>query len=646
MADKCTWTRSPAVVVVALVGSLVLAGCGSGSGLTAASYSTDREFTGLDGLPPDWEDLPDDDLAEKLLDHPELQDNDDVMDDLRHRLDATGPDAANDDAHDVTDGDTEAAGRAALIGIYGQYAQEKNAEGEDTSIPPDAAQYLHDFVHDVYGSPGDGRLESVVDMQKVLQEGDGSDWTHGLLANSVLVASDARLDPANGSGNSKPVLGGSTVPPVVVDALHDSPEPHKRFSSGASLAGGDGFQALAGLLADSDAHAGAGLSQQLTDTTADLIADIQDLRKLQNDPDASDLHTPAMAQMINVAARNRAANVSFLDAAAHDHGQAAQRLADLYTFDWDDGTWMHTLFNIGEPHGNAVAGYTDWIGDAHHSGSAGQRKRANTAAAHVFNAVTSTSTNVNDGHTVIEAMMTDAGADADIPQPIGNENPAITQSLAQTASTYFDDLAAEPTVSHHTAEAENRDGIDVPRARRKRLFAMIESDETAADDVRAMVRAYRQSQLDAAVRERSGSEEDAYAKLRKAAEETERLTNLVAAGRYTADAIMAEVRGKTLPDKEDYDNDRWNKPDAETRELFEALKRNEDDLTASAETLYKHMHDDGEEYPDLEQQDRQRLIYSLVDDLFDAYTSGQNNAPTFDELTHDSVHTFFSGGST
>lgn len=62
-------------------------------------------------------------------------------------------------------------------------------------------------------------------------------------------------------------------------------------------------------------------------------------------------HIPAMQHMVDVATRNEQANTWFLHDAAENNGEAAQHLADLYTFDWEDN-------------GDAVSGYTDWIHDA------------------------------------------------------------------------------------------------------------------------------------------------------------------------------------------------------------------------------------------------------------------------------------------
>lgn len=594
------------------------------------------------------------------------------MEDLRDRLKDTDPDNAKHDAGGVNDGDTTAAGRVALIDIYGKYAQKKNADGEDTRIPSNAAKYLRDFMGHIFNGPSDWEkqhsppgdalrkhMRDIVELQETLDDSSPGSWTEGLLANSLLLASDRRLDPrAPTDPNITPILGDSAVPQEVADALNQTPHATEGAETLPS-----GYESLASILNESDSgiSAGMGFSQDLTDTTADLVGDIQGWQdKGFEFSKYWDTTSPEMmAQMVDVATRNHEASANFLDNAANDRGQAAQRLADLYTFDWNDGNWLSDV-GVGDPDGYAVAGYGDWISD----------------------------------------YKGDDDSDPDSRQSVGEKNPAIIQSLGKTAGTYVDDLAAGDPDSERTGSTPGGDGVDVVMEDRRRLFTLIGSDDVAADDMSKMAGVYRQSELGDAAQERDGdTSERLQGRLGSAAENTERLTNLMASGRYNADAItgdnenrdkddyyreelanaaagrkiitdagslipvigdFASVAGdiyeeiagpgggppadQPAPDKEDYNADRWSKPDAETRELFEALKRNDGDLAPGAASIYEGMHRDGEQYPDLNENKRQQLMYGLTGDVWDTDKEGQGNAPDFDKLKVDSVDGFTHGG--
>src|SRR5699024_10357814 len=322
------------------------------------------EYSDLTGLPPDLAALSDKELAKKLQNDPQLRNNEDVMADVADRIDTYDPDDASADASQLADGNTETAGKLALLNVYGVYAQE-----HDKTIPVNAAKYLRNIVGELF--PGDDNsyrhtLPEATATQEALDDASIGNWTTGMLANSLLLASDGRLDPTPHHGPARPILGSSAVPKAVTDALHDTPSPSFGRSPIGHMSGGDGFRDLASLLADSNQQieAGQAFSRDLTDTTASLINDARTWREEGYDTgsltksvngDSIDRvmgeHIPAMQHMVDVATRNEQANTWFLHDAAENNGEAAQHLADLYTFDWDDN-------------GDAVSGYTDWIHDA------------------------------------------------------------------------------------------------------------------------------------------------------------------------------------------------------------------------------------------------------------------------------------------
>src|SRR5699024_1331020 len=108
--------------------------------------------------------------------------NEDVMADVRDRIDEYNPDDASRDASQLADGNTETAGKLALLNVYGEYAQE-----HDKTIPVNAANYLRNIVGELF--PGNensyqNSLPEATATQEALDSASIGNWTSGLLANS------------------------------------------------------------------------------------------------------------------------------------------------------------------------------------------------------------------------------------------------------------------------------------------------------------------------------------------------------------------------------------------------------------------------------------------------------------------------------
>lgn len=656
------------------------------SSATAMLPGIGLEYSDLTGLPPDLAALSDKELAKKLQNDPQLRNNEDVMADVADRIDAYDPDDASADASQLADGNAETAGKLALLNVYGEYAQE-----HDKTIPVNAAKYLRNIVGELF--PGDDNsyrhtLPEATATQEALDDASIGNWTTGMLANSLLLASDGRLDPTPHHGPARPILGSSAVPKAVTDALHDTPSPTFGRAPTGSISGGDGYVELANLLADADEgiSPGVGFSEDITNTTADWIADMRHwsedgyeggayTRSVRDDSIERYLNsnTSSMQDMLSVATRNENANSNLLSSAANDSGPNAQRLADLLTFSWDDD-------------GEAVSGYTDWIADYNASDDPHDVTMADTAAANLFDVTTSRSITLDNGHTFVESMMKDAG-DPDSRHSIGEENPAITRSLGQIANSYLDDLAAGNPDSDETGVAPDGDGIDVVMADRSRLFTVIASDDHAADILEQNAGVYTQDNLDAAVR----NSDDPVNALGSAVAKNTRLDGLLSAGRFNADGLLDSNEyqdqndaykdtlrnaaiGRTIiqdvgspipyvggfttgagdvyesivassadrPDV-DFDPRDGNMRDEEAQEmraaneLYNALQRNEGELSEPADSMLQQMNGGDEPWPVLNGGEKREVLRELDGDhpMYDQYFKDNNTENRFDNAAMD-----------
>src|SRR5690625_5034159 len=198
-------------------------------------------------------------------------------------------------------------------------------------------------------------------------------------------------------------------------------------------------------------------------------------------------HIPAMQHMVDVATRNEQANTWFLHDAAENNGEAAQHLADLYTFDWDDN-------------GDAVSGYTDWIHDAldrQNEGdpdTADRWEMAQRASVDVIDAVTDTG-NDEGRPNVFRQLMGGAQEDA---KSFGMINPQIADSLGDVAARNLDALGGDPSIK--STEIGPDDGVQVAEDDRGRLFTLVNTDPDAAEDLNAQVGVYQAEQLRAAIK--------------------------------------------------------------------------------------------------------------------------------------------------
>src|SRR5699024_1079447 len=489
------------------------------------------EYSDLTGLPPDLAALSDKELARRLQNDPQLRNNEDVMADVADRIDAYDPDDASADASQLAEGDTETACKLALLNVYAEYAQE-----HDKTIPLNAATYLRNIVGALF--PGDDNsyrhtLPEATATQEALDDASIGNWTTGMLANSLLLASDGRLDPTPHHGPARPILGSSAVPKAVTDALHDTPSPSFGRSPIGHMSGGDGFRDLASLLADSDEQieAGQAFSRDLTDTTASLINDARtwreegydtgSLTKSVNDDSIDRVmgeHIPAMQHMVDVATRNEQANTWFLHDAAENNGEAAQHLADLYTFDWEDN-------------GDAVSGYTDWIHDALDPRNEGEPdtadrwEMAQRASVDVIDAVTDTG-NDGEGPNVFRQLMGGGQEDA---KSFGIINPQIADSLGDVGARNLDALGANAATGKTQIGPDG--GVEVAEDDRGRLFTLVNTDPDAAKDLNTQVGVYQAEQLRDAIK---SGDDDA---LKAAAENNGNLEGYMNAGRVNANLI-------------------------------------------------------------------------------------------------------------
>src|SRR5690625_4237810 len=404
------------------------------------------EYSDLTGLPPDLAALSDKELAKRLQNDPELRNNEDVMADVGDHIDSYNPDDASADASQLADGDRETAGKLALLNVYGEYAQE-----HDKTIPVNAAEYLRNIVGELFPGGDDsaeGTLPYATATQEALDDASIGNWTTGMLANSLLLASDGRLDPTPHHGPAKPILGNSAVPQSVMDALHDTPGPGGTGpgSTSALVKSGEGFSQLATLLGDSDSdiEAGTAFSREITHTTAEVArwinasgdgdspgAGFMAKRGFEVDGEEvenlSHFFSGDMQTMLDVATRNETANTMFLTG-ANNNSDTAQDLISLYNFDWKDD-------------GESVAGYTNWINDALKPGATqDERDLAHEASGALIDAITTTGDPNNpDDFNPFKELMTNAGhSDVEGEQSFGDFNPRLADSLVNVASRNLD----------------------------------------------------------------------------------------------------------------------------------------------------------------------------------------------------------------
>jgi hypothetical protein len=490
-------------------------------------------------LPSDAADMSDEELAEYLRAHPELQNNARAMAEVAKRIEDLTMEDGEASGRTLRDALSDRASMAdvegelallSLVGMYGSYAQ-----SHGKALPKGASQYVRglftDLVHggaedrtmDVLdwitarehqievkmppegGAPG-GPLETQTRMVPGFDQAT-QDWMKRAYADGILLMSD-------GATNG---LGREFLSPDVAAALNDVPKVQSETITnqtgtykGVHLSGGDGFAKLADLLG----HSSEGIrpatefAGELTESAGETAAAInRGFSETANQDEnwnvsytgfeeALERFGPELEQVVDVAARNVDANEQLLaNAGANPDSAEAEQLRALYTFQWSDD-------------GESVSQYTDWIanyGALDPSEHPSEVRQATVASAGFIDFVTDTGNAKEGVPNTFKLLMQGATPDEmysqNDPLSFGEVNPHLAETFGLVASSNLDAIgAAEVHENEHDTAYEDDGTLSVSVEDRGALFTLVATNDGAAQDLSRTIGAYEQARLNHALR--------------------------------------------------------------------------------------------------------------------------------------------------